>query len=72
MILKGLKGGYWERNSLKTYTFEIVIKEGSDEFWESLKGTGCDEIKKAVEDTLEESGFVHTVVKLKKFEDEEK
>ena len=32
---------------MKTYTFEIVIEEGSDEWWEEITAenkSGCDEV----------------------------
>jgi hypothetical protein len=54
---------------MRTYTLEVVIREGSDEWWENIEGTGCDEVRKTVMDTLEECGFI-TEVKLKKFKDD--
>ncbi len=43
---------------MKVYTLEVVIQEGSDEFWESLEGrTGCDEVQQAVRDVLFDAGF---------------
>lgn len=45
---------------MKRYVFELVIEEGSDEFWESIgKKSGCDEVQAEVEHTLEEHGFVN-------------
>ncbi len=55
---------------MKTYTFKLVIKEGCDEFWEGIKGTGCDEVLKGVKIGIEEIGFIHSEVTLQKFEDE--
>jgi hypothetical protein len=43
---------------MKTYTLELCLAEGSDEFWESLVGrSGCDEILTWVRDILEEAGI---------------
>jgi hypothetical protein len=43
---------------MKTYTIEITIEEGSDEFWESLNGkSGCDEVVDIVRDALADVGF---------------
>lgn len=56
---------------MKKYTFEIIIKEGNDEFWEEMKGTGCDEVQKIVKECLDAncSGLVNVEIQLKKFED---
>ena len=59
---------------MKTFVFEVVIKEGSDEYWEELeknKDKGIKRVTKDLEYMLEASGFIHTEVKLKKFEFEE-
>ena len=60
----------------KRYTFTLVIEEGSDEFWESLKGkTGCDEVHEEIKSMLEGSGayicegeFKNCDLQLTKFE----
>lgn len=45
---------------MKRYTFELVIEEGSDEFWEEIgKRTGCDEVTKLVKDLIESDGGFH-------------
>jgi hypothetical protein len=56
---------------MKTYTFKVVITEGSDEFWESLEGkTGTDVILEAITDTLCDAGWVDAEVKLIEYKDE--
>ena len=55
---------------MRKYTFELVIKEGNDEFWESAKGTGCDEVTSAIEELLKTYGWNDAELKLRKFEDE--
>lgn len=43
---------------MRRYEFKVVIFEGSDEFWESIKGkSGCDEVKDLVLDALGSMGF---------------
>ena len=45
---------------MKVYTLEVVIQEGSDEFWEGIEqrgGTGCDEVAQMVRDVLFDAGF---------------
>lgn len=40
----------------RKYKFEVIVEEGSDEFWESLdeKGvSGCDDIKTEIEMCLD-------------------
>jgi hypothetical protein len=57
---------------MKQYTFELIIKEGNDEFWEELiekNLTGCDEIKTLTEDFLNDVG-VDYELKLKQFVDQ--
>jgi len=46
---------------LKTYTFKLIIKEGCDEFWEGIKGTGCDEVHEAIKYVLDEQGWLDRV-----------
>lgn len=44
---------------MKRYEFKLIIEEGSDEFWESLRGkTGCDEVTEAIKESLENHGWV--------------
>lgn len=59
---------------MKRYTIEVVIDEGNDEFWESITGSGCDEITSAVKDCLDSIGLSEgygTTVKLISFIDKE-
>lgn len=45
---------------MKTYTLEVTITEGCDEFWEDIidrQVTACDEVKQAVRDILFDAGF---------------
>lgn len=59
---------------MKKYTLEIVIEEGSDEFWEELiakNKTGCEEIQDCLINMLYDHGFIigqNTKLTLKKFE----
>lgn len=41
---------------MRHYTFQLVVHEGNDEFWESLKGTGCDDVFQYVKDLIEAGG----------------
>jgi hypothetical protein len=55
----------------KTYTFQIVIQEGNDEFWEELNqkdSTGCDELLKEMKAMLAESGILYTQTMLMRYE----
>lgn len=39
---------------MKKYRFEVVIHEGSDEFWESIHAkTGCDEVLECIREELD-------------------
>ncbi len=46
---------------MKTYTFEVTIKEGNDEFWEDMNKVIPDEqheyLQQVLEDALELAGF---------------
>jgi len=43
---------------MKTYKFEIIIEEGSDEFWESIQNrTGCDEVLEAITICFDNEGW---------------
>jgi hypothetical protein len=42
----------------KKYVFELTIHEGSDEFWDSIKGkTGCDEVTYELKKLIEAEGY---------------
>ena len=44
--------------AMKKYKFEVVIKEGHDEFWESIQGqTGCDIVLQSMEDLFSSEGW---------------
>ena len=42
---------------MKRYKFEIIIEEGSDEYWENLEGTGCHELTEVISEALCSVGF---------------
>lgn len=43
---------------MKRYMFQVIVDEGCDEFWESLKGkSGCDEVTEMLCGALEANGF---------------
>ncbi len=46
---------------MKTYTFELVLKEGNDEYWEKMNTYTQEEqlnsLKQIVVDALEDNGF---------------
>ncbi|MDX9695383.1 MAG: hypothetical protein RBT49_06295 [Bacteroidales bacterium] len=57
---------------MKQYTFELIIKEGNDEFWEELiekDETGCDLVYVLLKNCIEKDGF-DCELKLKRFEDQ--
>jgi hypothetical protein len=55
---------------MKEYKFEIIVKEGNDEFWEGLQGkTGCDEVLQGIESLLYNYGW-NVIVKLKEYNDD--
>lgn len=38
---------------MKTYVFELTVREGMDEWWEKLQDkTGCEEVQALIEDYL--------------------
>ncbi len=45
---------------MKKYKFELVIKEGNDEFWEEVNEstTGCDIVYEQIETILANYGFI--------------
>ena len=59
---------------MKQYTFEITIKEGNDEFWEEIKGSGCSEVTELVKIAFANQGMFfdgeNCEIKLKSFKDE--
>ena len=59
---------------MKTYTFELIIHEGSDDFWDNInkfKSAGCDDVKQLVSNSLTSYGllFKPNTLRLVKFED---
>jgi hypothetical protein len=59
---------------MKTYTFEITVYEGNDEFWEGLEGSGCTEVTEMLEEALRDSGFntsLDVKVRLTEFTDKD-
>jgi hypothetical protein len=56
---------------MKKYTFEVVIQEGSDEFWEDATAnnkSGVDVLLETITNHINEQGW-DAKVKLVKFED---
>ena len=57
---------------MKTYTFELIIKEGSDEFWDEITSNGkigCEEILEEIKDKLGSFFPDEFKIKIIKFED---
>jgi hypothetical protein len=53
---------------MKTYTFEVIIEEGDDEFWEEIGiKTGCDQVFEAISACLYDQGW-SPKIRLVKFE----
>lgn len=43
---------------MKEYTFELVVFEGNDEFWENISNkSGCDEVREEITNALADHGF---------------
>ena len=43
---------------MKKYKFEVIVTEGSDEFWEALGNrTGCDEVLDAIQTCFDAEGW---------------
>lgn len=57
---------------MKIYTFEVVIREGTEDFWDELReqnSTGADDVRQQLEDLIEQVGFFDADVKLLRYED---
>ena len=54
------------------YKFEIVVTEGSDEFWEELTAngkSGCDEVKAQIEEALVEQ-YIDITIELVEYKND--
>ena len=57
---------------MKRYILEIIIDEGSDEYWELITDnelSGCDEVRKSIKNAIWDAGFQEAKINLIKFED---
>jgi hypothetical protein len=57
---------------MKTFKIEVVINEGSDEYWEELRKdgkTGCDEVTQAVREAVDGAFPVDAEVRLIDYKD---
>jgi hypothetical protein len=56
---------------MKTYKFSIELKEGCDEFWEDIKGSGVKEVENWITSIISENfGNEDISVKLIEFKDD--
>jgi len=57
---------------MKQYTFEIVVSEGNDEFWEEITAlgkTGCDDVLAEITDLFSTRGFEPEIRLIKYIDD---
>jgi hypothetical protein len=57
---------------MKTFKIEVIINEGSDEYWEELRSnnkTGCDEVTQVVKESILDVFPVDTEVRLIDYKD---
>ena len=55
---------------MKQYKFEVIVKEGNDEFWESLENrSGCDEVLEMIQQCFDVAG-IEPKVRLVEYTDE--